>query len=162
SMNEQNNCAGIASFNAVSDAGTVLYRAVLWKFQPDAAPQIIDLGTLGGNQSLAHAINNQNQVVGWALNQTAESTTICEPYPWPVTAHWCGASGKRGKSQGLGPLGGPSAWGSHINDRGQIIGQSFTATAGTRRHTIQGEDITWTRPVAGFLWENGKMIDLGN
>ncbi len=162
SMNEQNNCAGISTFNAVSAAGTTLYRAVLWKYQPGAAPQINDLGTLGGNQSLAHAINNQNQVVGWALNQTPEGTNIWEPYPWPFLTQQRASLWENGKVQDLGTLGGSSAWASHINDRGQIIGQSFTATPGTRRHTIVSQDITWTRPVAGFLWENGKMIDLGN
>ena len=38
-------------------------EAVLW-----SRGQLIDLGTLGGNQSIAGAINNRGQVVGAALN----------------------------------------------------------------------------------------------
>lgn len=160
SMNEQNNCAGISTFDANDGLGGPLFRAVLWKFRQGAAPQTIDLGTLGGKQSLAHAINNHDQVVGWALNQTAASTNIWEPYPWPLVTQQRAVLWENGTIQDLGTLGGQSAWASHINDRGQIIGQSFTAATGSRSRTI--EEVTWTRPVAGFLWENGKMIDLGN
>jgi probable HAF family extracellular repeat protein len=159
SINEQNNCVGISTFNTVSDTGTMLYRAVLWKYQPDAVPQIIDLGTLGGNQSLAHAINNRNQVVGWALNSTPEDAMIWDDYPWPFGTQQRAVLWEKGTIQDLGTLGGPSAWASHINDRGQIVGSSYTSAAGNGRRSVG--IWSWSRPAGAFLWQDGKMTDLG-
>jgi probable HAF family extracellular repeat protein len=43
-------------------------RAILWK-----DGQILDLGTLGGNQSIAGNLNNRGQVVGFAANAILDS-----------------------------------------------------------------------------------------
>jgi probable HAF family extracellular repeat protein len=162
-INDQNNCAGISTFNVAGVPGEFPYRAVMWKFRDQGAPQLIDLGTLGGNQSLAHAINNRDQVVGWALNLLPASTNIWDPvYPFPFSTQQRAVLWDNGGIQDLGTLGGSSAWASHLNDRGQVVGQSYTANAGSGQHRIDDLDITWTRPIAGFLWENGTMIDLGN
>jgi probable HAF family extracellular repeat protein len=48
--------------------------------------------------------------------------------------------------QDIGTLGGPDAVSSFINERGQIAGFSYTSTMA----------------VDPFLWEKGKMIDLGS
>ena len=50
-----------------------------------------------------------------------------------------------GKMTDLGTLGGRSSRPRAINERGQVVGESVTAS---------GE----THP---FLWQNGKMTDLG-
>jgi probable HAF family extracellular repeat protein len=160
SMNEDNNCAGISTFNATGDSDEPLFKAVLWKFRDQAAPELIDLGTLGGKQSLAHCINNRDQVVGWALNQTAATPNIWAGYPWPFGTQQRAILWENGTKQDLGTLGGPSAWAIEINDRGQIIGQSYTGVDdGVERRL--GEEV-WSRPIAGFVWENGNMVDLGN
>jgi probable HAF family extracellular repeat protein len=60
--------------------------------------------------------------------------------------------------QDLSTLGGPSAWATGINNNGQIIGQSFTAVAeGKPRHAGEW---AFSRPMAGFIWENGKSLAL--
>jgi probable HAF family extracellular repeat protein len=161
SINDQNNCAGISTYNVRGPSSEPLYRAVMWN-TTNGNRQMIDLGTLGGNQSLAHAINNRDQIVGWALNQTPETTNIWEFYPFPFGTQQRAVLWENGTNLDLGTLGGSSAWASHINDQGQIIGQSFTSTGSSGQHTITDLDITWSRPIAGFLWQNGQMIDLGN
>lgn len=69
----------------------------------------IDLGTLGGAQSLAHAINDQGEIVGWAENE--------QRYPRPflmtggVMSEIPGISAARGEAH-------------DINDEGDIVGFS--------------------------------------
>jgi probable HAF family extracellular repeat protein len=155
SMNDQNECVGISTYNELGLSGQPLYHAVLWKDR-----QIVDLGTLGGNQSLAHAINNRGQIAGWSLNQTPAETNIWEDYPFPLGTQQRAVLWNNGVIQDLGTLGGPSAWAMELNEQGQVIGQSFTDVLGKRRTSVGG--YTWSRPFAAFVWENGKMVDLGN
>ena len=72
---------------SINDAGTVVghsengkidpiiggqeVRAALWKNS-----RIVNLGTFGGSYSLVGAINNRDQIVGYALN------TIPDPFSW--------------------------------------------------------------------------------
>jgi probable HAF family extracellular repeat protein len=159
SINEQNTCAGISTYNVRGLPDEPLYRAVMWK-ATNGNPQMIDLGTLGGNQSLAHAINNRDQVVGWALNSTPDDAMIWDDYPWPFGTQQRAVLWENGTIQDLGTLGGPSAWATHINDRGQIVGSSYTSAAGNGRHSAG--IWSWSRPAAAFLWEGGKLTDLGS
>ncbi len=155
SMNDQDECVGISTYNELGASGEPLYRAVVWKNR-----QIVDLGTLGGKQSLAHAINNRGQIVGWSLNQTPAETNIWEDYPFPFGTQQRAVLWNNGVIQDLGTLGGPSAWAMELNEQGQVIGQSFTDVPGKRSTTVGA--YTWSRPFAAFLWENGQMVDLGN
>lgn len=67
---------------------------------------------------------------------------------------------ENGSVRDLGTLGGSQAQALFINDVGQVIGQSFTAvTTGAPKNI---GDLLWSRPVAGFIWQNGTMTDLGN
>jgi probable HAF family extracellular repeat protein len=118
-------------------------NGVLWKHG-----QIIDLGTLeGGYESNAFAVNDRGQVAGAFLN------TIPDPFSFfglQLRAFlW-----RNGVMEDLGTLGtGTDAVAYFINERGQVAGTSNTNTV--------------VNPVTGmatqdpFLWENGKMTDLG-
>jgi len=129
--------------------GGLAVEAILWA--KDGS--ITDLGTLGGNESSANAVNNRGEVAGEALN------TIPDPYTGNFFIG--GATQVHAfrwtKSQGmkdLGTLGGTDSAAFYINERGQIAGWSFTDA------TINSTTGTPTQDP--FFWENGKMLDLGN
>jgi len=114
--------------------------------------RLIDLGTLGGNESWASSINDEGQVAGYASNTTPDpylKNTNLYPSATQVNAViWQG-----GTIRDLGTLGGPDSIGSFINDLGQVAGWSFTNDTPNSDSGVPTLD--------PFLWENGHMIDLG-
>jgi probable HAF family extracellular repeat protein len=106
-------------------------HAFLWR-----NGKLADLGTFGGRESTALALNERGQVVGWADSKGARHAFL-----------WQG-----GKMRDLGTL--PAArsrvsQGYAINDRGQVAGD----TAGR----------VGFAPPSGhaFVWQSGRMSDLG-
>jgi probable HAF family extracellular repeat protein len=131
-------------------------HAVLWK-----DGNIIDLGTLpeGGFESEAESVNSAGQVVGSALNTVPDPNSMAvqnfwffnAPYGFQQRAFFWDA--KTGM-QDLGTLpGGDDAQAIFINERGQVAGFSYANS------TIN--PITGFPTQDPFLWENGKMTDLG-
>jgi probable HAF family extracellular repeat protein len=115
--------------------------------------QIINLGTLGGNNSLANDVNSRGQVVGGAENT--------EPDPWnfgdiaglPSPTAWHAFLWQSGTMRDLGTLGGPDSFAVAVNETGQVAGFSFTDSIPSP---------TFGFPtVHPFLWDQGRMIDLG-
>lgn len=88
-----------------------------------AAYQIIDLGTLGGDQSSASDVNNLAQVVGFA--DLPDGTHHAFLY-----------SG--GPLQDLGTLGGAYSSASAINDNGQIAGTAWNSDKQNRAFRYSG------------------------
>jgi probable HAF family extracellular repeat protein len=118
-------------------------RAVMWT----GAGEIVDLGTLGGNESVSSDINDWAQIVGGAENGIPDSLsffggTQTRGFLW-----------ENGVMRDLGTLGGPDAFAVYINDRGQIAGISFADSA--------SNPSTGIPTIHPFLWEQGRMRDLG-
>lgn len=125
-------------------------RAVIWE-----NGRIHDLGTFGGYVSLATGVNNRGQVVGLASTSTPDPFSILYFQIGQMTTGtqtqaflW-----QNGHMRNLGTLGGLDAAAFNVNNRGQVAGGSYTndiPNATTGFPTLDP-----------FLWENGRMIDLG-
>jgi probable HAF family extracellular repeat protein len=119
--------------------------------------RVIDLGTFGGGFSIATANNDLHQVVGCALNDVLEAftpTTMDAFYGLGFEPRQLRAFRWQGKRlQDLGTLGGLDACAVWINDLGQITGTSFTNSI--------ANPATGLPTLDPFLWENGRMLDLG-
>ncbi|MBV9698494.1 MAG: hypothetical protein JO078_00050 [Candidatus Eremiobacteraeota bacterium] len=99
-----------------------------------------DLGTLGtGNDAWAFFINRHGQVGGVSYTNTTPSPVFGFPTLDPF--FWNGH-----RMIDLGTLGGTYSLPAAMNDRGEIVGQSYLADEAT------------THP---FYWNGSKMIDVG-
>jgi probable HAF family extracellular repeat protein len=144
-------------------AGLPEVHAVLWE-----QGKITDLGTLpeGGYQSYANAVNSSGQVVGGAMNTTSDMYPmsvswlwflITPPYQYQVRAFlW----DKQEGMQDLGTLpGGTDAQAYYINERGQVVGDSYISSAPGACAGYDGYPLATN----SFLWEKGKgMKSLGS
>jgi probable HAF family extracellular repeat protein len=94
---------------------------------------LTDLGTLGGSESFAYAINEAGQVIGhsYLAGDTAQHAFV-----WDA-----------GVMTDLGTFGGSESFAYDINEAGQVVGTA----------DIAEDDFTHA-----FLWEGGVMTDLGN
>jgi probable HAF family extracellular repeat protein len=100
---------------------------------------------LGGGKSVAADLNNKDQVVGGAL--TADGKT--HAFLWTL------GPDKKGIIKDLGTLGGANSMALAINEAGQVVGWAETGAV----YQEQG-----VPPIAvrhGFLWDKGRMYDLG-
>ena len=126
-------------------------RAVSW-----IDGKITDLGSFGGNQNGASGINSHGQVVGFSLNTIPDQYSIIDFLLVGVPNNGTQTRAflwQDGVMRDLGTLGGPDAIAYLVNERGQIAGQSYTNDT--------PNPVTGLPTFDPFLWENGKMIDLG-
>ncbi len=137
---------------------------------------ITDLGTLGGSSSQAFGINSSGQVVGWAWNQgNSDQYAFLYSNGVMQNLGDLSAQGQRpgsfayggindnGQITGIGDLhaffysngvmhdvgtlnGGPRSAGQAINNKGQVVGYSWTP-----------DNVSHA-----FLYSNGSMQDLGS
>ena len=143
--------------------GLPQFRAVLWE-----RGKITDLGTLpqGGYQSEANSVNTAGQVVGAALNTFPDPNSM-QPAWLPAE----GSSGyqyqtraflwdKQNGMQDLGTLtGGTDAEAMLINERGEVVGNSYTSSAPSTLCAGAGFALT----TGSFIWDKKMgMRSLGN
>lgn len=125
--------------------------AVLWK-----NGRIINLGTLeNGYESAALSVNSAGQVVGrLASNNFSDANSLLGVNAQTRAFLW-----QNGAMQDIGTLpGGTDAMALFINDRGQIVGQSYSA------NSVVTPAFGCAAPplsLFGFFWDKGKMTDLG-
>jgi len=95
---------------------------------------VTDLGTLGGQSSMAWGINNAGQIVGWS--QTSDPNPTMHAFLW-----------QDGTMTDIGTLGGRNSLAWAINDAGHVAGESSTPD-GQSEHA--------------FLFDGTAMRDLGS
>jgi len=129
--------------------GAPAVHAALWHHG-----RISDLGTFGGYESVGYGINDRGLVVG------AASNTVSDPYTANFFNFFIQAATQvhaflwDGALHDLHTLGtGTDSVGFYINDKGRVAGQSFTDTK-----VNESSGLPTMHP---FLWENGRMKDLG-
>ena len=149
-INQLGQIAGLSENSLIDPTtGNPEFHAVFWENR-----NIRDLGTFGGTASFATGLNDFGQVTGMALNNVSDPYSLLGLGSGLTLTQTRGFIWHNGKLQDLGTLGGPDTWAVFINDLGQIAGTSYSS-----------DDVdpnTGTPPVGVFLWQNGKMKDIGN
>ena len=122
------------------------FRAVFWDENG-----IVDLGTLqGGYESVANALNDHGQVVGFFTNTIPDANSLFG-FGYQTRAFiW-----QRGIMHDLGTLGGTDAQAMLINDRGQVVGESYL-------NSNPSPACATLIATGAFLWKNGEMQNLGS
>jgi probable HAF family extracellular repeat protein len=150
--------AGIATSDATAAAVTYTVK---------------DLGTLGGEEAAANAINDHGGVVGWSLLANGRS----HAFLW-----------RAGKMRDLGALAGGASEATEINNNDVVVGWTTVASGAKRAVKWQNGNITklgtlggrnsvataindlgvivgWSETNTGkthaFIWRNGVMQDIG-
>ncbi len=143
-INARGDAIGISGNGTMDSlAGYPAAVATLW-----TNGKLVNLGTLGGKESVGAYLNDRAQVVGFAAN------AVPDPYSlvgWGTETRaflW-----QSGVMQDLGTLGGPDAMAQYVNNNGQIAGVSYTNST---PNAVTGQPTT-----DPFLWDHGKMQDLG-
>ena len=146
----------------------------------------IDLGSLAGLGSFARHINDSGQVVGFSTtallppaNGSSQPNAIIHAFLY-----------SRGKMRDLGTLGGTNSAANSINNRGAVVGYSYTTnnaathafvyrrgrmtdlgTLGGRnseaeaindKGAVVGDSLTSTSALHGFIDVRGRMVDLNS
>ena len=150
-INDQGETVGTSENGRLDPVtGVLQLRAVLWK-----NGKIKNLGTFGGNHSLASAINNRGQIVGFSLNKIPDPFSL---FDFGIGGFTNGTETRaflwqKGHMQDLKTLGGPDAWATFVSERGQVAGYSYTNSTPSATGVPTQDPFLWT--------QQDGMIDLG-
>jgi probable HAF family extracellular repeat protein len=108
------------------------------------------LPTLGGNNGFATGANSRGQIVGWAENSVHDSTCV-PPQQLQFRPVVYGPKPSQIAELPL-PAGDTSGAATAINEQAQVVGISGICDQAVGRHTAKH----------ALLWDNGKIVDLGN
>jgi len=114
-----------------------LLFATVGQSKAEVLYNITDLGTLGGSRSNADSLNENGQIVGYAINS----------YNQQLACLFDSTGG--GNNIDLGTLGGTRSWAESINDNGVIVGAAAISSS-SPHHSCRFD-----------LTGNGDNIDLG-
>jgi len=132
-INDKDQVVGISGLCSVAVGGASAEHALLWE---NGVPT--DLGNIGGQAwNTPVALNNQGQIVGFANTSGDENAPLS-----PTAFIWTKASGMKP----IPPYGtDTNDIAFDVNERGQIVGQSFNANSGASR---------------AVFWQNNVLSDL--
>jgi probable HAF family extracellular repeat protein len=132
-INDKNQVVGISGLCSVAVGGASAEHALLWE---SGVPT--DLGNIGGQAwNTPVALNNQGQIVGFANTSGDENAALS-----PTAFIWTKASGMKP----IPPYGtDTNDIAFDVNEKGQIVGQSFNANSGSSR---------------AVFWQNNVLSDL--
>lgn len=150
-INSRGDVVGSADTGTLDPAtGVPIIHAVLW-----TGGHIIDLGTLGGTNSLALDINDWGQIAGIAQNAIPDLLPFGDNISTSPT-EWHAFVWQKGSMVDLGTLGGPDSGPSGalaLNDRGQLVGSSYLNSV---------INPSFGQPdLSIFLWEGNGLQDVG-
>ncbi len=132
-INDKDQIVGISGLCSVAVGGASAEHALLWE---NGVPT--DLGNIGGQAwNTPVALNNQGQIVGFANTSGDENAPLS-----PTAFIWTKASGMKP----IPPYGtDTNDIAFDVNEKGQIVGQSFNANSGASR---------------AIFWQNNVLSDL--
>ncbi|MGC2238631.1 MAG: Ig-like domain-containing protein [Pyrinomonadaceae bacterium] len=117
----------IYRFTVTATSGAQQSNAEIVLYLDDSPPPtgftVSNLGTLGGTESAASAVNNNGQVVGYSFNASQKRRAFLY---------------SNGQMTDLGTLGGLESEARDINDSGVIVGQAKNAAAKNRAFVYNG------------------------
>ena len=141
---------------------TSFFHAFRWTDidgEGDADPgEMVDLGTLDGNSSGAHAVNANGQVAGWSQKKVPLGAFT---FQYEHAFLWSDLNDNNASDPGemidLGTLSGNSqhkSYGYGMNDLGAVVGKSQSSTSSD--HAFY-----WYDTDGNYTADAGEMIDLG-
>jgi len=140
-MNAHGEGVGVSENGAIDPlVGSPTVRAVVWR-----GGKIHMLPTLGGRESVAGRINDRGQVFGLTTNAVHDRFGLDGWGPQGTQARaflWTQETG----TTSLGTLGGPDSTVDWVNNRGQVVGDSFTnARVNAATHLPTEHPFLWSK-----------------
>jgi probable HAF family extracellular repeat protein len=137
---------GLITGSSVIDpySGLAENVAVLW-----VGKKLITLGGLpNGTQSTGVSVNSRGLVAGISNNDVPDPFSLAGFATQTRAVLW-----QNGEVKDIGTLGGPDANAYGMNELGQVFGFSYTTSTPSPTTGVPTQD--------PFVWENGKMWDIG-